>query len=56
MEPAPNKDATDLGQEEDKMGDDVYVRAGNDAENTNLQSPGTQIIPQEINILELPTP
>ena len=56
MEPVPNGDTANLGCEKGKIGDNVYVHAGNDDENPDVQSTATPIIPQEINIPELPSP
>ena len=56
MGPALNEDTADLGCEEGKIGDNVYVQAGNNDDNSDLPSPTSPIIPQEINIPELPSP
>ena len=45
MEPAPNKDTTNLGYKEGKIIDDVYVHARKDNGNTDLQTLATLIIP-----------
>ena len=56
MESSPDQETIDLSDKEGKIGDNVYVHAGIDDENPDLQSLATLIIPQEINILELPSP
>ena len=45
MESAPSEDTVDLGYEEGKIGDDVYVHAGNNVEITSYETLSTPIIP-----------
>ena len=56
MEQAPNEDMADLGYIEGKISDNVYVHAGNDNGDPDLQFPATPTISLEINILEVPSP
>ena len=37
MELSPDQETTDLDDEEGKIGDDVYVHAGNDNETSNFE-------------------
>ena len=56
MESAPNKGTADFGYEEGKIVDNVYIHAGNDDENTDIQTLATPIVQQEINITEISSP